>query len=247
MERPSLESSESNDKLSLGSVPPQVSLAPIAQQCLRGLMRVWFDFERRLAKVPIVRRLEIGTFTREDHLALLRNLRPQVVEGARWIARCASSFDGGHSGIRSLVIRHAQEEHRDYEMLESDYESIGGEVEQLKTQPRNIGTEALHAYLMHQASQPNPVQLLGAMWIIEGLGDKMAKSWASRIEELSGCGPDGTRFVRYHGENDGEHLGKLYSLLDEVCVSAARADSILKTAKVVARLYALQLEEIDHV
>jgi 3-oxoacyl-[acyl-carrier-protein] synthase-3 len=222
-------------------------LTPLGQETLRRLMRSWFDFERRLGKVPILRRLDNGTFTREDHLALLRNLRPQVVEGARWIARCASSFDRNHADVRSLVIGHAQDEHRDYEVLERDYVALGGELSDIQSRPRNIGTEALHGYLMHRASQPNPVDLLGAMWIIEGIGDKMANNWADRIEELSKCGAEATRFIRYHGENDDSHLDKLYGMLDRTATTPERADAIVKTSKVVARLYALQLEEIDHV
>ena len=38
--------------------------------------------------------------------------------------------------------------------------------------------------------------LLGAMWIIEGLGEKMAANWAERIESLTGCGSEATRFLR---------------------------------------------------
>ena len=71
---------------------PEV-LSAVGQKTLRDLMRAWFAFERRLGKVPVLKRLDCGTFTREDYLCLLRNLRPQVIEGARWIARCASSFD----------------------------------------------------------------------------------------------------------------------------------------------------------
>jgi 3-oxoacyl-[acyl-carrier-protein] synthase-3 len=222
-------------------------LTPLGQETLRRLMRSWFDFERRMGTVPILRRLDTGTFTREDHLALLRNLRPQVVEGARWIARCASSFDRDPADVRSLVIGHAQDEHRDYEVLERDYVALGGELADIQSRPRNIGTEALHGYLMHRASQPNPVDLLGAMWIIEGIGDKMANNWADRIEELSKCGPEATRFIRYHGENDESHLDKLYGMLDRTATTPERADAIVTTSKVVARLYALQLEEIDHV
>ena len=220
-------------------------LTPLGQETLRRLMRVWFDFERRLAKVPLLRRLELGTFTPEDYLALLRNLRPQVVEGARWISRCASSFDREHADIRSVVIGHARDEHRDYEVLEADFVALGGDVEALREQPRNVGTEALHAFLMYRAGRANPVDMLGAMWIIEGLGQKMASDWAQRIEELTKCGPEATKFIRYHGSNDDAHMDKLYALLDRCASSVEAADSIVKTAQVTARLYALQLEEID--
>jgi len=89
----------------------------LGQGTLRRLARAWFEFERRLAVVPIVRRLDLGTFTRDDYQRLLLNLRPQVVEGSRWISRCASSFDRDHADIRSVVLRHAHDEHRDYEIL----------------------------------------------------------------------------------------------------------------------------------
>ena len=224
---------------------PEV-LTELGQQTLRRLMRAWFEFERRLAKVPILRKLDTGTFTPDDYRTLLRNLRPQVVEGARWISRCASSFDRDHADIRSVVIGHAKDEHRDYEVLESDYVALGGELADIQNQRRNIGSESLHAFLMYRASQPNPTELLGAMWIIEGLGEKMASSWADRIEELTGCGPEATRFIRYHGDNDDSHLEKLYGMLDRSCTSPQRADAIVKTARVVGRLYALQLEELEH-
>ena len=98
---------------------------------------------------------------------------------------------------------------------------------------------------MHRAGEPNPVGLIGAMWIIEGLGEKMASDWASRIEELIGVGADCTRFLRYHGGNDESHMNKLYGLIDRVCTTASVERDVLLTANVVGRLYAMQLEEID--
>ena len=221
------------------------ALSELGQATLRRLTREWFEFERRLAVVPILRRLDLGTFTREDYHRLLLNLRPQVIEGSRWISRCASSFDREHADIRSVVLGHAHAEHRDYEMLEADFVASGGALEAIRAQPRNPGSEALHAFLMFRAGEPNPVGLLGAMWIIEGLCEKMAASWAARVEELTGFDAGCTRFLRYHSGNDSSHMDKLYGLLDRVCISERAAADIVMTAAVVGRLYAMQLEEID--
>lgn len=220
-------------------------LSELGQQTLRRLLRAWFEFERRLGKVPIIRRLETGSFTADDYRKLLLNLRPQVVEGARWISRCASSFDRDHTDVRSVIIGHAGDEHRDFELLEQDYVASGGELAMIRAQPRNLGSEILHSYLMYRAGQPNPSCLLGAMWIIEGLGDKMANDWAARIEELTGGRGDNTRFMRYHAANDDSHMDKLYGLLDRVCTEDETSDEIVRTSRVVGRLYAMQLEEID--
>lgn len=222
-------------------------LTELGQETLRRLIRVWFDFERRLARVPIVRRMDLGQFNLEDYQNLLLNMRPQVVEGSRWIARCASSFDRDHSDVRSVIIGHAKDEHRDYEVLEADYVKSGGDLAVLRAQARNPGSEALHGFLMYRASQPNPVDLLGAMWIIEGLGEKMANDWAKRMDDLIEGSKDFTRFLRYHGDNDDSHMEKLYGLIDRVCTNQDAADRIVRSAKVVARLYAMQLEEIEHV
>jgi 3-oxoacyl-[acyl-carrier-protein] synthase-3 len=73
----------------------------------------------------------------------------------------------------------------------------------------------------------------------------MAKDWAARIERLLPSGSDATRFLRYHGANDDAHLNKLYGLLDRLCTTENAARDIVRTAVVVGRLYAMQLEEID--
>jgi 3-oxoacyl-[acyl-carrier-protein] synthase-3 len=147
--------------------------------------------------------------------------------------------------MRNLVIEHAKDEHQDYRILEQDYLNAGGSSELLHEQERNLGTEALHAFLMYRASQPNPVDLIGAMWMIEGLGQKMAGNWAERIEENLGDGIT-TAFMRYHAENDEYHMEKLYRMLDQVCILAADRQRITKTARVVGKLYAMQLEEVDY-
>src|SRR5262249_37506756 len=66
--------------------------AGVVRWTVLELAQVWSDFERRLAQVPIIRRIESGVATLDDYRRLLVNLRQQVVEGGRWIARAASNF-----------------------------------------------------------------------------------------------------------------------------------------------------------
>jgi 3-oxoacyl-[acyl-carrier-protein] synthase-3 len=221
--------------------------AAASESLLRQLTMVWLDFERRLSQVPIIRRLEAGNFSGDDYKTLLRNLRPQVIEGSRWITRAASSFTAEHAELRSKVIGHAYDEHRDYEMLERDYVSVGGDANEIRASERNIGTEALAAFLMNQASQPNPIDLLGAMFIIEGLGEKMASRWASQLQTVLKMPASATSFLAYHGKNDDSHIAKMHAILTGDPLVMAGHARIVKTARVVARLYLLQLEEIDNV
>ena len=74
----------------------------------------------------------------------------------------------------------------------------------------------------------------------------MANSWAERIQEITGLTANSTRFMTYHGLHDGDHMQEFYHTLNSVCVDEQASASIVKTAKVVARLYRLQLEEVEH-
>lgn len=209
------------------------------------LADVWVELEDLLAEVPVLRRLEDGTVTLKDYERLLFNLRQQVVDGSPWISRAASNFDVAHFALRSAAIRHAEEEHRDYLMIERDYVAIGGSLDELRRGRKNLGSEALSGYMFHYADQANPVGLLGAMFIIEGLGAKRASGWAARFQEILGLADSQVHFMRYHQEADSEHTGNLEAILTSGMLSAADADEIVRCAQVVARLYALQLTELD--
>lgn len=221
-------------------------LSQLGQSCLQSLLTVWLDFDLSLNKVSIIQRLEQGLLSLEDYQELLLNLRQQVIEGSRWISRCASSFDRHYSDVRSTVISHATEEHRDYLLLEADYVAAGGQLEQIQSAPKNIGTEALHGFLMYRASQPNPIDLIGAMWIIEGLGNKMAVKWSKQINDQFTFKQSVTTFMDYHAENDENHMKELYQLIDRVADSQQNVEDIIRTAKVVAKLYKMQLDEVDN-
>lgn len=230
------------------NAPEDKVLSELGQDCLQRLLAIWFDFDLRLSKVPVVKRIEQERLSLDDYRHLLLNMRQQVIEGSRWISRCASSFDRDYSDVRSKVIKHAKDEHQDYVMLEQDYVNAGGNRSDIQQARKNIGSEALHGFLMYRASQPNPVDLIGAMWIIEGLGNKMASGWSQLIDKM------GTEllipqkistFMSYHAQNDEAHLNELYELIDRVATDEASVTDICRTAEVVGRLYCMQLEEVD--
>ncbi len=215
---------------------------PVSADLLRRLMLVWLGFERQLRSLPMIRRLHRGEFTLDDYKALLRNLRPQVVEGARWIARAASNMTDFR--LRSLFIGHAQDEHRDFQMLERNYVSVGGNLNEIINADKNIGSEALSAFIFHQASRENPVDLVGSMFIIEGLGNRLAGEWANLIRQTLSLTKEQVSFLGYHSENDASHIAKVDAILNADWMTSAIADRMVKTAQVTARLYLLQLEEI---
>jgi 3-oxoacyl-[acyl-carrier-protein] synthase-3 len=226
--------------------PPTTNTIPGHDRLIRRLASVWVEFESALNKVPVIERMKRGRLRLEDYRLLLGNLRQQVIEGARWIARAASSIDTERLDLRSTFLRHAQEEHRDFLMLERDYVAAGGALEDIRSTPKNIGSEALSAWMFHRAGQPNPVDLLGAMFIIEGLGSRLAARWGEAIRRQLRLPEQAVSFLAYHGGNDDNHLEKLWRTLGDNAFTQAIEDAIVKTAKVTARLYRLQLEELGN-
>ena len=219
--------------------------APASGSLLERLGDVWLELEHHLAKVPVLQRLDDGTVTLEDYMRLLFNLRQQVIDGSPWISRAASNFDIDHFELRAAAIKHAEEEHRDHFLLERDYVALGGSREELRAGRKNVGSEALSGYLFTYASKPNPAGLLGAMFIIEGLGARRAADWAARFQEVLGLADNQVHFMQYHQEADGAHTGDMEAILTSGLIDDATADEIVRCAQVVARLYALQLEELD--
>jgi len=218
---------------------------PMVRQLVLDLSLVWADFERMLRATPIICRIEAGQVTLKDYKMLLRNLRQQVMEGARWIARAASNISIELFPFRSMFVSHARDEHRDFQMLERDYCAVGGSLEEIVNTPKNIGSEALLAFMFHRASQPDPLDLLGAMFVIEGLGRHKAGQWAAALKKQLNLTNNEVSFLQYHGQNDDNHFDRLRAVLTSGVVNDDVASRIVKTAKVVARLYALQLEELD--
>jgi len=211
---------------------------------MRRLAVVWADFEARLEATSLIRRLTRGRFELADYHAFLVQLRQQVKDGALWMSRAASNVDEAHLELRSTLMRHAVTEHRDFRLLEADYVASGGELAAIRAGEKNVGSEALSAWMFHEASRPNPFGLLGAMFVIEGLGSIKAAEWGGRVQRLLALPPEAVRFLRYHGENDAGHIEEFAAMLRMVLPDPAVAARIVRCAEVTARLYALQIEEI---
>jgi 3-oxoacyl-[acyl-carrier-protein] synthase III len=214
---------------------------------LRQLFGVWGTFERDLRQLTLVQRIESGRVTRQDYLNLLLNLRQQVMEGSRWIAKAASQITEAHLELRSKFIKHAMDEHRDYKMLEANYVAAGGDAATIQSFPKNIGSEAFSSYMFHQAGCENPFHLVGSMFIIEGLGKNVARGWGEKIQRALQLPDEAVSFLVYHGKNDEAHIHEMMEAFQGLDLTPSLVRNIVHTAKTTARLYRLQLEEIGNI
>ncbi len=218
-----------------------------AEWLVRQLTQVWVDFETELLTVPIVKKIHEGHMSIEDYKLLLKDLRQQVIDGSQWISRAASNISIDLFELRSAFIVHTAAEHKDYQMLERNYVALGENVEDLtEGAEKNIGSQALTAFMFHQAGQPNPIDLLGAMFIIEGIGNRLAAFWGVMIQEQLGLRDDQVSFFTYHGVADEGHFKNLEKALNHPRMTMDVARKVVKTARIVARLYKMQLMELGN-
>lgn len=213
---------------------------------IRQLTRTWIDFEHKLNNVPIVKKIYDGTLSKDDYMLLLHDLRQQVIDGSQWISRAGSNISIDLFELRSAFLKHAGTEHKDYQILEKNYKNMGGDVELLYKGEKNVGAEALSAWMFNQASKSNPVDLLGAMFIIEGLGNRMAGFWGELIQKQLKLENNQVDFFLYHGVADLEHFKGLEDALNHPKMNMEIAKRIAKTAKITANLYVQQLQELGN-
>jgi 3-oxoacyl-[acyl-carrier-protein] synthase-3 len=228
--------------------PPEININPTetSQWLIRQLAQIWIDFETGLLKVPIVAKIHDAKLTLDDYQLLLRDLRQQVIDGSQWISRAASNIDIDLFELRSAFIKHTATEHKDYQMLERNYEALGAPLSEILTGEKNIGSVALTSFMFQQASKPNPIDLLGAMFIIEGIGKRLAGYWGKMIQEQLRLNDNQVSFFVYHGVADENHFHNLEKALNHPAMNMAIAQKIAKTAKTTAKLYKMQLEELGN-
>lgn len=211
---------------------------------LTRLAGIWHDYRSAVWRTPVVRKLVSGRFDVADYRNWTAQWVPQVREGSKWMREAVASMDGTFAALGDLVETHAGEEQFDFRILYEDYRAAGGQTE-LDALRRNPGGEALNAYLHALAATPNPIGLLGAIYVIEGTGQRIVPALLPLLRKQVALPPSAFRFLEYHGENDLHHLQRWLCAVElALAVEPAAAQRILNTAAATAQLYLLQFRHI---
>jgi 3-oxoacyl-[acyl-carrier-protein] synthase-3 len=219
--------------------------APAAlRPVLTALAGVWQDYRSGVWRTPIVQQLVHGRFDVAAYRRWTQHWVPQVREGSRWMREAVAQLDARFLPLAALIGQHAGEEQDDFKILYDDYRAAGGTLA-LDELARNPGGEALNAYLHRLAAEANPVGLLGAIYIIEGTGQRIVPTLLPLLREQVKLPASAFRFLAYHGANDEHHLARWLQAVDIVlAIHPAAAAQIVQTARHTAQLYSLQFELI---
>ncbi len=223
--------------------------SPIPRFLATEFAYLWKEFDLSLEQVPVVRNILDSKISREEYMALICNMRQQVIDGANWISRALSYLNIAENPnfvlLRQRIVQSLYDENMDYQMLENDYVALGGSREDIINQPQNIGSAALSAFMFSESSKPNPIHMLGALFIIEGMGKMKAGEWADRIDSTLDLQGKGLGFLRHHAQADQEHINRFLMLINLPFITEEIAEKMVKTAKITAALYAMQLAHLN--
>ncbi len=214
---------------------------------LTELAAIWHDYRSRVWRTPLVRQIRERRFAVPDYLNWMEQWVPQVREGSLWMREGAASLSEPYQALSSLIGVHAGEEQNDFHILFSDYRKAGGTVERIEDLRRNPGGEALNAYLHALAATRDPIGLLGAIYIIEGTGQRIVPALLPLLKASLRLPPDAFRFLEYHGHNDENHLNRWLLAVEMVMAvegQARAARQIADTARHTAALYLMQFQHI---
>ncbi|MEG2999413.1 MAG: iron-containing redox enzyme family protein [Comamonas sp.] len=221
---------------------PQL-LAPL----LTELASIWQDYRSKVWRTPLLQRMRTRQLDTADYVRWMGHWIPQVREGSLWMREGAASLTGEYAALAGLIDLHADDEQHDFKVLHSDYLKAGGTVADIGQLRRNPGGEALNAYLHGLAATPNPIGLLGAIYIIEGTGQRIVPSLLPLLRQALPLPPDAFRFLEYHGANDEHHLERWLVAVQmalELDTAGTAAQAIVQTARHTAQLYLMQFQHV---
>lgn len=214
---------------------------------LTELASIWHDYRSQVWRTPLVRQIRERRFAVPDYLNWMAQWVPQVREGSLWMREGAASLTGDHQALAALSDVHAGEEQNDFQILFDDYRRAGGTVSDIADLRRNPGGEALNAYLHGLAATTNPIGLLGAIYIIEGTGQRIVPALLPLLKASLKLPPEVFRFLEYHGHNDEHHLNRWLMAVEMVMALDADGRAprqIIDTARHTASLYLMQFQHI---
>lgn len=225
--------------------PHQAKDAPLPlQPLLTKLASLWQDYRSDVWRTPVIHQLVSGQFDVEKYRNWTAQWVPQVKEGSLWMHEAAASLQGDFAALAGLIEIHADDEQNDFKILYDNYVSAGGS-KALEELQRNPGGDALNRYLHALAAQTNPVGLLGAIYIIEGTGQRIVPALLPMLRKQVNLPASAFSFLEYHGENDEHHLSRWLRAVEiTIAIDPNAAHAIYTTAKHTAQLYLMQFEFI---
>ncbi|MFO1078346.1 MAG: iron-containing redox enzyme family protein [Planctomycetota bacterium] len=194
------------------------------------------------APSPAFRRIATGDLDRRHYAAVLRQIFHHARENPQLQALATVRFRGDQRRMISLFYRHATSEVGHDELALRDLETLGVDLQDIRTERPLPATFALLASAFYMVEHHDPVGYLGYLFHLEYTPVQVGTRY---MDALAGAGiPRAAMgFLEEHAKIDVAHCRLLERYCAELVRTPEQLDTVLFMRRTCSELYARMLEQ----
>lgn len=197
-----------------------------------------------LTSDPSFLRFLHGDVPREAYAMFLRETYHLSRHTSRFLSAAVSRMTDEQDQLRSRYMHHALEEDGHHKFALKDLRNLGFE-ESFATESHPLaGTEAIISFHYYLAHIGNPVSIMGAVMVFEGLAESMAGTAAKSMREKHDLEKSAVTFLHTHAHFDIEHMKDARLVLDTLISSEKDKEEIIDVARKMYKFYQMNFENI---
>jgi thiaminase len=199
---------------------------------------------RLVANSKFLSMLLNGTAPTEAYALFLRETYHLSRHTPRFLAAAAANMPDEKDAIRTRFLHHAIEEDGHHKFALKDLRNLGyPDTFALDSYPL-AGTCAIVSYHYYLAFIDNPIGMLGAVVVFEGLAEAFAGTISDMLQQKQNLPLGAVSFLHTHGKFDIDHMKEARQVLNELVTEEKDKQDIIEVAKKMYRYYSMNFDEI---
>ncbi len=196
----------------------------------------------RFPQNRMCRLLDGGGIQMADYHAILLMLFHQTFEGPSTFALAGAHCPPSMHEARDYLLQHADEEKSHWQWVISDLRTTGWagpDPRELFPRPACQAYVAFNVYVAVRA----PLARLGIAMVLESIGARHGKAYATRLCKALQLAPDQARFFYGHGDTDVGHSRDLLEVIDRCGLGEREWAWMHHAARTAGALYQAMYDE----
>jgi len=197
-----------------------------------------------LIETPAVQLFLGADVPKEAYAMFLRETYHLSKHTSRFICAAASRMTDAQEAIRTRFMHHALEEDGHHKFALKDLKNIGYDSDYALNSRPLPGTEAIISFHYYLAHMGNPISVMGAVMVFEGLAEDFAGQAASALRSKQNMSQSSVTFLHTHAEFDIEHMKEAREVLDTLIKREEDKAATIDVANKMYRFYQMNFEDI---
>lgn len=185
-----------------------------------------------------------GNAPLEAYAMFLRETYHLSRHTSRFLAAAATNISDEKDAIRSRFLQHAIEEDGHHKFALKDLKNLGYPDSYTADSYPLAGTCAIISYHYYLAYHDNPIGMLGAVVVFEGLAEEFAGMSADMYRKKKELTMGEVTFLHTHGKFDIDHMKEARETLNSLVTDEKDKKDIINVAKKMYRFFSMNFQDI---